>query len=120
MVRVFTKATKRNGVQQPAVPTEYLVDIGAGNKSIQAFKDKNGVLVCGTKFVIGDTAEYDSYNLSYVGMIESISEKTVTIVKTRGENAVKHRLNINEFCWRNFNFNADETWRRNSEEMMNL
>src|SRR5690348_11656791 len=31
-------------------------------------------------FVVGDVAEYSSYNLSYTGTIRSITAKTVTIV----------------------------------------
>ncbi len=120
MMRVTTKSTKRYGTVQPSVATDYLVDIGKGNKSIQVFRDTTGVLLEGTKFQIGDAAEYDSYNLSYLGVIDSITEKSVTIVKTRGIGAIKHRLSMHEFCWRNFKFNADETRARNSAEMMNL
>lgn len=35
-------------------------------------------------FIIGDIAEYDSYNLSYTGVITKISNKTVWIVSYKG------------------------------------
>lgn len=48
---------------------------------------------------IGDLAEYHSYNLSYIGRIVSITDKTVTI-KDSDET---RRLKLDEFCWRNYN-----------------
>ncbi|MBU2647748.1 hypothetical protein KKI24_23775 [bacterium] len=64
-------------------------------------------------FEIGDRAEYDSYNLSYIGPILSITEKTVSIDKGNG---VK-RLKLKDFIWRNHNFSLAETKRLNSLEM---
>jgi hypothetical protein len=70
-------------------------------------------------FVIGDWAECDSYNLSYTGIIRSITEKTVTVEEYPGTSmARKYRLKIGEFCWRNWDFNIGETQKRNSETMM--
>lgn len=65
-----------------------------------------------TTFNIGDSAEYDSYNLSYVGTIKSITHKTVTIIERDG---TTHRLNLRQFCWRNYDFNLDETLKSNQE-----
>lgn len=64
-------------------------------------------------FAIGDTAEYDSYNLSYLGTIVSITEKTVTIqpqydTRTR-------RLKLGEFAYRNYKFDLAETLASNLE-----
>lgn len=53
-------------------------------------------------------------NLSYTGAIKAITDKAVTITKY-GQN---HRLNIYEFCWRNWDFNAAETAARNAETSM--
>jgi hypothetical protein len=64
-------------------------------------------------FKIGDTAEYDSYNLSYLGQIISITDKTVSI-KPRFADRVR-RLKIGEFVWRNYNFDFEETTKRNIE-----
>ena len=48
-------------------------------------------------FKVGDTAEYDSFNLCYFGEIVSIGAKTVTIEKY----GRKHRLNLYLFNCRN-------------------
>lgn len=69
-------------------------------------------------FVMGDLAEYDSYNLSYYGKIVSITDKAVTIQKAHG--GQKHRLNLYTFARRNYAFNADKTAKSNLEEMMYL
>jgi hypothetical protein len=120
VTRVYRKASKRHGVAYPAAPTEYLVKIQK-NKSIEIFKElQDGTIVVGSKFVIGDAAEYDSYNLSYYGVIESISDKSVTIVKSYGKDVKKHRLDLNTFCWRNHNFDLEQTRKSNSIESMNL
>jgi len=66
-------------------------------------------------FLIGDAAEYDSWNLSYYGEIVSITDKTVTINPRYGER--KRRLSLESFAWRNYNFDLDETVRQNSDTM---
>lgn len=67
-------------------------------------------------FKIGDIAEYDSYNLSYLGKIVSITEKTVTI-EPRYEKT-KRRLKLYEFAWRNYNFNLEQVEKENHETSM--
>ncbi len=69
-------------------------------------------------FEVGATVEYDSYNLSYTGTIVGIGPKTVTIDK--GRNSGRARLKLATFHWRNWNFDAEETARKNSEMMMTL
>ena len=66
-------------------------------------------------FKIGDHAEYDSYNLKYVGKIILIGAKSVTIQAYGNEN---HRLDLYHFIWRNWNFVLDEVEKYNSEERM--
>lgn len=118
--RVFRKARKQRGVEYPESASEYLVALVKG-KSVEVFRElPDGSIEMGTKFVIGDLAEYDSYNLSYTGFIESITDKSVTIVKSYGKQVNKHRLDLYQFCWRNHKFNAAETARRNAEESMNI
>ena len=56
--QVFTKARQRFGTFYPAQLTQYVVEI-VKNKSIDIYKDN--VLV--NSFNLGDTAEYNSYNL---------------------------------------------------------
>jgi hypothetical protein len=71
-----------------------------------------------TSFEIGDSAEYNSYNLSYVGIITSITAKTVTIVAYHGtSSATTYRLSLERFEWRNREFDAEKTAKRNSEWM---
>lgn len=60
-------------------------------------------------FSIGDDAEYDSYNISYVGQIVSIGEKTVTI---RDGQTVR-RLSVAEFAWRNKDYDPARIIARN-------
>lgn len=59
-------------------------------------------------FKVGDLAEYDSYNYSYVGKIKQITDKTVTIIKDyrNGQSETK-RLKIRDFAWRNYNFDLE-------------
>ncbi len=66
-------------------------------------------------FKVGDHAEYDSYNLAYVGTIESIGEKTVTIRERGGR---LHRLSLYEFAWRNHNFDLARIQDSNDRESL--
>ena len=112
-VRVMTKARKWMGQAHPAAPTEYEVD--QDGKKMTIWKD--GVQC--RSFVIGDEAEYDSYNLSYTGTITKISDKAVTIVAYKGSrNEKAHRLDLNKFCWRNYKFDAVKTAAENADTMM--
>ena len=115
----------KNRKHYPSAPTQYQVECSGvtkgGYNGITIFKDiRNSTgFEQGTSFVVGDEAEYSSYNLSYTGLITKITDKAVTIVAYPGSKiAVQHRLSIEEFCWRNFKFNAAETARKNHEEMM--
>lgn len=63
-------------------------------------------------FKIGDKAEYDSYNLKYVGTIVNIGEKTVTI-QHRNE---KSRLDLAHFANRNWDFDFEKIQAYNNEE----
>lgn len=119
-MRVMTKAAKRCGVVYPATETEYSITLEKGVLSI--FKDDAGKnpVFC-REFEVGETAEYDSYNLSYHGTITAITNKTVSIVKYPGSSLAKvHRLDIHTFCWRNYDFNLAESTKKNHEEMMYL
>lgn len=108
IIQVQTKARKH----YPSVTTKYTVDLER-NKSIKIFV--NGAQI--NSFNIGDTAEYDSYNLIYTGRITKITDKLVQITAYQGtQNERKHNLNINEFCWRNEKFNAEQVAKHNQEE----
>jgi hypothetical protein len=121
LISVFTKASNRRGI--PAAPTDYYVTFGkpvkGGFADITVFRDSKAGISAGTKLAVGDLAEYDSYNLSYTGKITKITEKCVTIVAYPGSTIeTTHRLDLNTFCWRNWDFNAAETAARNAETSM--
>jgi hypothetical protein len=125
LIRVMTKARKHLGRAIPSEPTKYQVECTGvskfGYNGITVFSDqRDGTVKQGTSFVVGDIAEYGSYNLSYTGEITKITDKCVTIVAYKGHRGMEeaHRLDINEFCWRNHNFNAAETARQNAETSM--
>jgi hypothetical protein len=64
-------------------------------------------------FKLGDVAEYDSYNLSYLGVIAAIGERTVTL-EAHGR---RHRLSIFDFSWRNRHLDLEATAKRNLDTM---
>jgi hypothetical protein len=116
--RVFTRDTKEAGQKIPGKASEYLIRVEK-NKKIEIFKEKDGTITPCAVFELGDEAEYDSYNLNYTGSIIAISDKTVTIQKSYGSRDVKkHRLHIYEFCWRNYNFDAEKIRQQNAETSM--
>lgn len=111
---VFTKSRVFQGTKYPSNETEYQVEIIPG-KSISIFR--KGVF-CNI-FQIGDEASYGSYNLIYTGEIVGVSQKTVGIVAYKGSRSERrHNLDINQFCWRNVDFDASRAAKHNSEEMM--
>ena len=102
---VMTRATKRT----PSAPTAYIANIVTG-KSIEVVHQDRPA----KSFVMGDMAEYDSYNLSYYGPITKITAKTITITERHGGEPRVHRLPIERFCWRNHNFNLATTQEDNA------
>lgn len=66
-------------------------------------------------FVIGDEAEYDSFNLCYFGIITQITDKTICMVPS-GRRLGKKRLKILNFFYRNWDFDAE--FRRNQNEII--
>jgi hypothetical protein len=123
-IRVYSKARKQFGTEYPAQPTEWLVHIEK-NKSITIYRERNGVIENGGTMKIGDTAEHDSYNLRYLGSIEAITEKSITIwpnghrvsAEARASNAKKKvkRLDLSMFCLRNFKFDLEAVNKENHE-----
>jgi hypothetical protein len=114
---VMTKARKRFGTDYPAQPTTHNADV-VKNETIRIFgnycsKDYDKT------FKVGDIAEYDSYNLSYMGTIVSISDKGVGILPQHGCRGGKvQRLGLDEFCWRNHNLDVAAKTAENHETMM--
>ena len=91
--------------------TRYAVSV-TPNKSITIEREGH----CPIRFGIGDPAEYDSYNLKYTGTITNITEKTVTI-QPKYENK-KRRLKLQDFAWRNYDFNSEKIAAENFETML--
>jgi len=125
LIRVMSKARKYHGRAIPASETKYQVECTgvskSGYNSITVYVDeRDGSTQRGASFVVGDVAEYDSYNLSYTGEITKITDKCVTIVAYKGHRGMEkaHRLDLDTFCWRNHNFDAAETARQNAETSM--
>ena len=75
---------------------------------------KNGAVVSMKRFELGDRAEYDSYNMRYVGTIVAIGAKTITIKETQYRDGRNHRLDTRTFAFRNWDFDdaaiAEHNW----------
>jgi hypothetical protein len=69
------------------------------------------------RFELADLAEYDSFNLKYVGNIVSIGNKTITVADKGGR---RKRMKLEEFAWRNFDFDVEEIKRHNWETTQNI
>jgi len=119
LIRVMTKARKHLGKDYPPSATDYQVEF-AGKTGITVYRDDaNGTPIKGTSFSVGDTAEYNSWNLTYTGIITKITEKAVTIVAYKGSrNETVHKLDLNKFCWRNHKFDAARVAAENAETSM--
>lgn len=63
-------------------------------------------------FSIGESVEYDSFNFAYIGQIVAIGEKSVTIEEDDGR---RHRLDIYDFCRRNFDFDLERARKRKAD-----
>jgi len=118
---IRSKTGKRHGLEYGGnvlkghkaiiMPNEYINIYGQEWNHIHAPVDFNKT------FNIGDSAEYHSYNLKYVGKITAIKEKYIEIETMYKE---KTRLSIYEFSWRNWDFDAIKTAEYNAEESMYL
>lgn len=119
LTKVLTKAHKQFGEIYPARETDYAVRlVGKGkNAKITVFrKNPEGEYKEHRTFQVGDIAERDSYNLRYLGIITAITEKSVSISHSwRSAEGSQTRLNLNQFCWRNYNFNLEQAQRDNNE-----
>ena len=125
LVSVMRKAHKWLGQDVPAKATEYYVaHTGKGKTAgISIYEDIKGTITHRRDFKVGDVAEHNSYNLSYFGIILAITEKTVTIsehVSNNHPRQKKNRLTLEEFCWRNKNFDHDKAAAENAITSMSL
>lgn len=69
------------------------------------------------RFVLGDFAEYGSYNLSYYGRIVAITAKRVVVEERfgNGSQCKRHSLDIHQFSVRNYDWTVEDARKRNSE-----
>lgn len=96
-----------------AAGKRYVLDESTGRRVPNA----RPLLYC-THFEIGDVAAVGGMNLTYMGRIRSITAKTVTVVENEGtRNEKAHRLSLYRFDDLNWDFDATEAARRNSEWM---
>lgn len=100
----------------------YSMDTIVGKADMQAHIERNkSIRLVGQysnrdidiTFKVGDTAEYDSYNLSYLGTITKITDKCVTIDPKYGER--HRRLDLHTFMWRNHSFDLAAIEKSNME-----
>lgn len=112
---LMTPSRKSNGVEYAGMSSGFEAVVIPG-VSITVTRIEGHDAGTGRTFLIGDMAEYDSFNLSYFGPILAITDKAVTIRNKHSEK--KHRLNLYNFAWRNYKFNADTESKKNLETMM--
>lgn len=101
---------------------EYTMESVVGAADVQAHVERNhSIRLVGRynnrdidiTFKVGDLAEYDSYNLSYLGKITKITDKCVTI-EPEYTGGTK-RLDLHTFMWRNHDFDLEKTRKDNLE-----
>ncbi|HIK67970.1 MAG TPA: hypothetical protein EYF95_08385 [Flavobacteriales bacterium] len=121
---VLTKKYKRYGKVYHSQLTEFEVKIVPQQEITirQALSEEVRLkwdFIGERKFRVGDWAEYDSWNLNYLGQIVAITNKTVTIVDyPDSHNPCKKRLDLHTFCWRNFSKSVEEKRAANAETRM--
>jgi len=67
-------------------------------------------------FHVGDMAEHDSFNLSYLGKILNVTAKTVVVENSHYDKKTC-RMKLWAFVWRNWDLDVAATVKRNHEEM---
>jgi hypothetical protein len=82
---------------------------------------ENGELVNVRVFRPGDIAEYDSFNLAYTAKITGITAKNVIFdVSYNPDQPMTKRLKMENFAWRNHNFDIEKTRERNAITSMSI
>jgi len=110
---IMTKGRKRWGQVYPAQPTGLFAEITGDTLHLTGTYSNRAVDI---KFKVGEMAEYDSYNLHYLGKITKITPKCVTIEPRYGSRT--RRLDLYAFAWRNYDFDLERISARNAETSM--
>jgi hypothetical protein len=73
------------------------------------------------KFLVGDVAEYDSYNLKYTAQIKQITKKNVIFELSHkrfgSDKSPTKQMPFQTFAWRNWDFDAVQVAHHNFETM---
>lgn len=109
-IEIRSKDRKRFGKTYPGQPSGMFAEIT--KDSIHLTGSYNGKTV-DISFKVGDTVEYDSYNLRYLGVIEKITGKRITVQPRYG--AARKSMDLYGFAWRNHNFNLEQANAENFE-----
>lgn len=119
-LNIVPRPFKRGGISFPRENTQgtYHAETSKGQIRIHGVctNHVNGPQPFDRIFKIGDAAEYDSWNLKFVGNIVAIGPKTVT-VKHYHNSANVTRLSLYEFVDRNWDFNEERHAKYNAEEL---
>lgn len=105
-----------NLVDEPHIKTSAFVCTGVWVE-LQTFKNSGNTVT--VRFHLGDRAVYDSYNLIYTGKITAISSKVITITEDYTNGRV-HRLKIQNFARRNYDYDAERIAEHNSVVSMHI
>ena len=116
---VVTKGNKRAGT----LDAIELVGIERAGSRYEKLADGRYVATTRDKafsrsFSLGDSAVYGSFNLTYTGRVESISCKRVVVAPGYGDRTKS--LDLERFFWRNWDYNEQETAKRNAEISMTI
>lgn len=65
-------------------------------------------------FIVGDLCEFDSFNFVYTAKILQITDKSVIVdtMKQRGKNI---RMKLENFAWKNYDFDLAKISKNNTE-----
>jgi hypothetical protein len=112
-IEIRSKDRKRFGQSYPGQPSGMFAEVNG--QSIRLTGSYNGKPV-NIEFKVGDTVEYDSYNLRYLGVIEKITDKRVTVQPRYG--ARRKSMDLYSFAWRNYNFKLEDALEENAQTSM--
>jgi len=94
----------------------YMLYVTPGDRVEIHTHNRSGELVSLKVFRVGDEAEYDSYNLRYIAPIKSITAKNVIFdMSDKCQRGDTKRLKMDQFAWRNHDFDLEAVRAQNAE-----